>query len=1706
MKNNRLYRWGAALLAAVMVLTCIPLGGSYVSAEEPGMQEDVQQEERQEEEGENAAEAAAPDSLPVANAVLPTGEEAGTPSGKAGTNTLSDGADRSQTGSLSDGTDGDQTDSSSVGSDAADGKTPAASSGGIVVEEADGSSGSTDSNGAGGTAPQAEGDPTPAPAPVYVSKITLDKTEMTLQRESTGDLACTFTPENANTDTAVTFASDNEDVATVVKKDDITATVTARKVGTANITATTANGKRAACTVTVTPIPVERVTLDQETLVMSADSTDTSHTATLKVNVFPNTADNLEVKVTSMDSEIVSVGDVGSVVGAAGVYEVPLTARRAGMVDILVKSLSDPRITASCTVVVNPGTVALTGLAAKRGADAANAIALYEGGSIDLGQSVAYEPEDTTQRELKWAVGAGFESYLSVDENGKVAINSLQTGETEKDVTVIATSTENTAKSCTFHIKIKKKNVPVRNIWVTPKTLAMEDAGKNQFKVVTVHIDPTGSSDRTVTAESNDSDIAVVNQGSSADKDATYTATATVDINGRANFTVTAKKAGECRITFSAGTAGVETVCEVTVSEYVWPVDKLLLSESFLDVTELSTAELTATIEPSAAENKNIDWTVSDPDIAVVVDDRGDIVDRTVAGLTTVGTEQKLTSTVKIKALMVGKCTVTATASGGVKRTCTVTVGQTTANAVTGLKITSDEIDGETTTLTMKPGRTYKLKPEIAPNNASNQKVRWSSNSPAVASVETNAADGYSCTVTANRRGTCTITAQASGTSPDCTKTVEVVVKDPYLDVVCPENWSYTPDEQPITAELLKQKMTVAFYPIEHQNPERDKKPLGPEEEQDYTLTIIGEDGKTELTDIAAGMEKPGIKLLVISYTYDGTKYTKTVQVTMKEFAKADLESVTPLTEEESAIWNVENGTSAARLPLPKTVEIVVKGEKSEKTSKVDAEIIWNLAGCGYDPSNTEKQDFTVSGEVQLPGYVSNPKAVDLSVVVEVHVREAASTGREAAMPKFFVVGGEQVENKTTVTVPRGSKIAITCDTEEAEIYYMLDRRPDADRGIPKDNEHRYVNPIVVEAQTTTIYAVAAKHGYLDSECSECTIKLIPADPDEPEDPDDPDEPIPNDVTDEDREQIGGKVPDGLWAAVQVEAGAEDGFAYTGKAIKPAVHVYDRTRLLTEKKDYTITYKNNINAGNAKGSANPPTILVTGRGNYQGRAQVGFTIKPQSIEDESVLMDEYVAVAYTGKEKKPVPSLTWNGKKLSKNRDYTYQEISYTQPGIYEVTVSGTGNYTGVRTLHYEIFKGGVPVSKLTVTKVANQKYTGSEIRPAVTVRYKDTVLVEGNEKGTAGNYWIKYENCTGPGNASVVIVGKRNYKGSKRINFKILPTAKISQAGITLNVPAAGAVYTGEAIKPECTVNYAGTVLKQGTDYKLSYRNNTKAGKATVVITGMGAFTGTAKKTFKILPVDTAKLMVTLETSYPYEKGGSKPKPVVTFGERRLQEGTDYTLSYKNNGAAGNAASVTVKCRGNYKGQIVRYFEVTIQDIANLKVAATDKVYQRKANIYKTKVRVLDLNGKALSAGSDYAKDIAYTYAGGDREGEPVLATDIIPVGTEIRVEVRVANPKNYRGTVYGTYRIVQGDISKAKVSVEPQQYTGRKVKPKKNQIQVTLSGVPLGDKDYEIVGYENNINQGYGKVILRGTGSYGGTKTAKFKIGKKGMLDLIF
>jgi len=611
---------------------------------------------------------------------------------------------------------------------------------------------------------------------------------------------------------------------------------------------------------------------------------------------------------------------------------------------------------------------------------------------------------------------------------------------------------------------------------------------------------------------------------------------------------------------------------------------------------------------------------------------------------------------------------------------------------------------------------------------------------------------------------------------------------------------------------------------------------------------------------------------------------------------------------------------------------------------------------------------------------------------------------------------------------------------------------------------------------------------------------------------------------------------EGLWAFDITDV------LYTGKAVKPAVTVYNGRTLLVEKKDYTITYKNNIKVSKKLDGGIPdgydaskrPCIVIKGKGNYSGSFEQTFDIIPNdfSLKDDIIIQNIYVKAPKTGKSITPAPVVTRNGKKLSKNEyeigtikklkkgddaeEFTEELVTEVkEPGEYIVEVKGVPQkgYDGSQEIKMVVLDSNSNqklMSAVKVTNIKNIPYTGEIVTPIFTVKDGKTELTEGVHYNITCKSWQ-----VGTATATITGIGD-TYVGEKTITFKIIGTALKAKDVTVMGVPQ---IYSGSAIEPTVEVTVAGTSLSP-TDYVVSYDKNVKAGNAVVIVTGIGQYTGTVKKTFKITPFDLSSNdndLLTYKTTnivIPYAKGGSKLTEddlAITFNNTRLTEGVDYTLIYKKNTKVTTdetKASVKIKGKGNFKGTTAEiFFEIKPQELENLRnnITVLD-VLEKKATTYNRVTPIIkDLNGKALKKGTDF--EIAGYYP--TKESDTPL-TETPKVNDTVYVAIKAKEDGNYAGEVRESFRIIGNDkdISKAKVEViNPTEivYTGNAIQLSGEQLKITMKGIeePLKEGiDYKIVkaGYSNNINKGTAKVTIQGLNLYGGTKTVTFKINAHG------
>ena len=266
---------------------------------------------------------------------------------------------------------------------------------------------------------------------IPVTEVRLSESTVGIVEGSTYKLTATVLPENTTDSKNVSWGSNNEAVATV----DANGTVTAKRAGTAVITATSTNGKTAGCTVTVSrkEIPITEISLDKS----SATLTE-GETTTLTATVLPeNTTDSKSVSWRSSNSEVATVDTNGTV-----------TAKRAGTAVITATSTNGK--TAGCTVTVSKKEIPITEISLDK-----SSATLTEGETTTLTATVL--PENTTYgKSVKWS--SSNVAVATVDLMGKVTAKSAGTA------IITATSENGKTASCTVTVNKKDTYTGLRDV------------------------------------------------------------------------------------------------------------------------------------------------------------------------------------------------------------------------------------------------------------------------------------------------------------------------------------------------------------------------------------------------------------------------------------------------------------------------------------------------------------------------------------------------------------------------------------------------------------------------------------------------------------------------------------------------------------------------------------------------------------------------------------------------------------------------------------------------------------------------------------------------------------------------------------------------------------------------------------------------------------------------------------------------------------------------------------------------------------------------------------------------------------------------------------------------------------------------------------------------------------------------------------------
>ena len=242
------------------------------------------------------------------------------------------------------------------------------------------------------------------------------------------------------------------------------------------------------------------------------------------------------------------------------------------------------------------------------------------------------------------------------------------------------------------------------------------------------------------------------------------------------------------------------------------------------------------------------------------------------------------------------------------------------------------------------------------------------------------------------------------------------------------------------------------------------------------------------------------------------------------------------------------------------------------------------------------------------------------------------------------------------------------------------------------------------------------------------------------------------------------------------------------------------SNILVENVDYVLSYSNNKAVNDCSSGKKLPTVIVKGKGNYKGtNKSLTFAITKKDVNDKNVTVNasDVVYKNSKGNYKCKITVLDSDGSKLTAGKDY---DKTYEYRYAYTTTVTCKEGKT-----------------QSTVTRAAYSIVNSQDIIPA----------------GTRIIVAIKFKGA---------------YEGTVKTSFRVV-AIDLSKAKVTLkNTPE----YSPENDQVELRKQDLEVVVKgktlDDTDYEIiGYSNNSKAGKASVTIQGVGNYGGTYTYKFKI-------------------------------------------------------------------------------------------------------------------------------------------------------------------------------------------------------------------------------------------------------------------
>ncbi|MCM1144159.1 MAG: BspA family leucine-rich repeat surface protein [Blautia sp.] len=479
--------------------------------------------------------------------------------------------------------------------------------------------------------------------------------------------------------------------------------------------------------------------------------------------------------------------------------------------------------------------------------------------------------------------------------------------------------------------------------------------------------------------------------------------------------------------------------------------------------------------------------------------------------------------------------------------------------------------------------------------------------------------------------------------------------------------------------------------------------------------------------------------------------------------------------------------------------------------------------------------------------------------------------------------------------------------------------------------------------------------------------------------------------------------------------------------------------------DYTLNYTNNRAVGTA-------TMTITGIGNYKGSKSVTFKITGAAFKANTVEVKAYNAQTNPN-DNDFKASMPYSGSAVTQNKVTLTTKKTNTNPG------GKTLRYGEHYTISYKnnIKKG---TATMTFTAKPESGYSGS---------FKKTFKIV--TASLADPAFVKVEAAEITGQEQDSLISGKDDKGN--IFYKLNGTVTYKREGAKPSQRIRLTLCDGKG-------NPTNIVLKEGTDYTVSYANNTVLKSAnlankvpTMTFKGKGNYAGNLKVTFDIseaameagadnLTVSAAAAAYSSKKAPEYQYA---PKVTVKDGKKALRLNKDFKVEYQNcsQQAIGDYLEALGKNAAWDTVQAKRPYAVITAVNGSGYTTGTDKGIKRYLDIYQTK-----LTGSNLYIIVSEGENLNI-YNG--QQVKPSRVTVYYSADTKAVAAARKAKEtdEDKLTSASGTYKLT-------------------KLTP---QSEVDGAG------DYTLT-YGANVTAGKnkGSVTVTGTGIYGGSVTIKFRI----------